>query len=191
MDSAGDASFSEIVTIDERDIETYSVSSVTKNRITNQFDDADPKLYEGLKDQFSSFRYLFRSNWTGTYPEPAVIDCRSERMIRDLQYRQDIEEDPEARMPVESFLPDYKNYDVIIGYRSDDAYFLFARAFVSNEISLSQLGLAMKLGKLGFQYCIKSEKAFSKLKFLDYVVADNTVYYNKKKIEMKLLEMNI
>ncbi len=82
---------------------------------------------------------------------------------------------------LENFLPDYKNYDVIIGYRADDAYFLFARAFVSNEISLSQLGLAMKLGKLGFQYCIKSEKAFNQLKFLDYVVADNTVYYNKKK----------
>lgn len=80
-----------------------------------------------------------------------------------------------------NFLPDYKNYDVIIGYRADDAYFLFARAFVSNEISLSQLGLAMRLGKLGLQYCLKSKKAFEQLKFQNFIVADNEVYYNKKK----------
>lgn len=82
---------------------------------------------------------------------------------------------------IKNFLPDYQNYDVIFGYRADDAYFLFARAFVSNEISLSQLGLAMKLGKLGFQYCVKSEKAFNELKYLGYVNADKTIYYNKKK----------
>lgn len=80
-----------------------------------------------------------------------------------------------------NFLPDYKDYDIIIGYRADDAYFLFARAFVGNEISLAQLGLAMKLGKLGLQYCIKSERAFERLKFVDFIVADNSIYYNKKK----------
>lgn len=80
-----------------------------------------------------------------------------------------------------NFLPDYKNYDVIIGYRADDAYFLFARAFVSNEISLAQLGLAMRLGKLGLQYFIKSQKAFNNLKFDGYEIADNVIYYNKKK----------
>ena len=82
---------------------------------------------------------------------------------------------------IANFLPDYKNYDVIIGYRADDAYFLFARAFVSNEISLEQLGLAMKLGKLGLQYCLKSKKAFDRLKFVDCIVADNSIYYSKKK----------
>lgn len=82
---------------------------------------------------------------------------------------------------LDNFLPDYKNYDVIIGYRADDAYFSFARAFVSNEISLYQLGLAMKLGKLGLQYCLKSKKAFNQLKFIDYVDADNLIYYSKKK----------
>lgn len=80
-----------------------------------------------------------------------------------------------------NFLPNYKDYDIIIGYRADDAYFLFARAFVSNEISLSQLGLAMKLGKLGLQYCIKSQKAFNRIKYIDSIVADNAIYYNRKK----------
>lgn len=39
--------------------------------------------------------------------------------------------------------------DVIIGYRADDSYFSFARAFLENRISLAQLERAMKLGGLG------------------------------------------
>ena len=38
----------------------------------------------------------------------------------------------------EHFLPEIKHYDAIIGYRADDSYFSFARAFVNNEISLHQ-----------------------------------------------------
>lgn len=82
---------------------------------------------------------------------------------------------------IRHFLPDAEGYDAIIGYRADDSYFSFARAFVSNEISLKQLGYAMKLGKLGEQFVLKSPKAFERICFLDYTVADNTVYYAKRK----------
>lgn len=82
---------------------------------------------------------------------------------------------------IQNFLPDYQNYDVIVGYRADDSYFSFARSFVQNEISLKQLGYAMRLGKLGEQFVLKSQKAFDTIKFLDYSVADNTVYYFKRK----------
>ncbi len=82
---------------------------------------------------------------------------------------------------IQNFLPDYENYDVIIGYRADDSYFSFARAFVGNEISLKQLGYAMSLGKFGEQVVLKSKKAFERIKFLDYVVADNSIYYTKRK----------
>ena len=80
-----------------------------------------------------------------------------------------------------NFLPDYKDSDVIVGYRADDTYFSFARAFVSNEISLAQLGLAMRLGRLGLQYCIKSKTAFDRLNFVDFTTVDNSIYYEKKK----------
>lgn len=83
---------------------------------------------------------------------------------------------------LENFLPDYKSYDVIIGYRADDSYFSFARSFVGNGISLRQLSYAMKLGKLGEQFVLKSEKAFDAIRFLDYVVADNSVYYARRKV---------
>ncbi len=82
---------------------------------------------------------------------------------------------------IQNFLPEYQNYDIIVGYRADDSYFSFARSFVGNEISLKQLGYAMKLGKLGEQFVLKSPKAFEAIKFLDYTVADNTIYYAKRK----------
>lgn len=49
--------------------------------------------------------------------------------------------------------------DVIIGYRADDSYFSFARAFLENRISLAQLERAMKLGGLGRQVVAVSEAA--------------------------------
>lgn len=80
-----------------------------------------------------------------------------------------------------NFLPELDEYDVVVGYRADDSYFSFARAFVSNTISLEQLGYAMRLGKLGEQFVLKSEKAFERIRFVDYVRADNSVYYAKRK----------
>lgn len=82
---------------------------------------------------------------------------------------------------LEHYLPDISGYDAIIGYRADDSYFSFAKSFVSNAISLKQLGNAMRLGKLGEQFVLKSLKAFDTIKFLDYTVADNTEYYFKRK----------
>ena len=78
------------------------------------------------------------------------------------------------------FLIDISSYDVIIGYRADDAYFSFARAFVNNEISLNQLERAMHLGKLGEQIVIKSAKAFSSLTFMKYEIADSEEYFGKR-----------
>lgn len=82
---------------------------------------------------------------------------------------------------LQNFLPEFENYDIIVGYRADDSYFSFARSFVSNEISLKQLGIAMKLGKLGEQIVLKSQKAFDAIKFVDYEIADNSIYYAKRK----------
>lgn len=82
---------------------------------------------------------------------------------------------------IQNFLPEFENHDIIVGYRADDSYFSFARSFVSNEISLRQLGYAMKLGRLGEQFVLKSLKAFDAIKFIGYEIADNTVYYAKRK----------
>lgn len=81
----------------------------------------------------------------------------------------------------EHFLTDLSGYDAVIGYRADDSYFSFARAFVNNEISLKQLSYAMKLGKLGEQFVLKSEKAFEKIQFLSVVSVSHKIYYVRRK----------
>jgi len=78
------------------------------------------------------------------------------------------------------FLIDTSDYDLIYGWRADDSYFTFTKLFLTNQISYSQLQFAMKLGNLGNQYMIKSQKAFDLLKFVEYEKADKKVYFQKK-----------
>lgn len=80
----------------------------------------------------------------------------------------------------DNFAIDYKNYDIIRGYRADDAYFSFANAFLNNTISVSQLEKAMVLGKLGEQIVAVSQKAFDALDFIEATVAPNEIYLSKK-----------
>lgn len=80
----------------------------------------------------------------------------------------------------DNFAVDYKKYDVIKGYRADDAYFSFANAFLNNTISVSQLEKAMVLGKLGEQVVAISQKAFDAFEFIEASVAPNEMYLPKK-----------
>lgn len=80
----------------------------------------------------------------------------------------------------EKFMPYYKKYDLIKGYRADDSYFTFANAFLNNGISLAKLEKAMVLGKLGEQVVLKSKKAFGRIKYIDSSVAEQEIYYPKK-----------
>lgn len=74
---------------------------------------------------------------------------------------------------------DYGNFDIIKGYRANDSYFTFASNFLNNEISLAQLAQAMKLGELGIQIALKSEKAFSAISFKTSHEAKKYVYYKE------------
>lgn len=78
------------------------------------------------------------------------------------------------------FHVDYKNADCIIGYRADDSYFSFAQDFISGTISYRQLCYAMRLGKLGEQFVLKSKKAFDTIHFEGYEIADTTEWYPKR-----------
>ena len=72
-----------------------------------------------------------------------------------------------------TFHLDYKSADIIIGYRADDSYFSFASDFINGAISYRQLCNAMRLGKLGQQFVLKSKAAFEQLEFLGYETADS------------------
>ena len=80
-----------------------------------------------------------------------------------------------------------KEYDVIIGYRADDAYFRFPMLFLNNEISLKTLKEIYALGNLGLQYVLISEKAFNKIKFISSEEVD-AIYYNHYKERRDIAE---
>ncbi|MCR4566573.1 MAG: DUF3990 domain-containing protein [Pseudobutyrivibrio sp.] len=85
----------------------------------------------------------------------------------------------------ENYHIDISKYDVIIGYRADDSYFSFARGFISNSISVSQLEKAMYLGELGEQLFIQSAKAFSRLQFKEAIFVDSAEYFPQKEFRDK------
>lgn len=72
-------------------------------------------------------------------------------------------------------------YDLITGYRADDSYFDYAESFLNNGVSVEQLARAMRLGKLGEQIVVKSQFAFSRLRYEGFDVAEKEKYYVLRK----------
>ena len=74
------------------------------------------------------------------------------------------------------------DYDVVIGYRADDNYFQFPQALLRSEVLIESIQEIFKLGKLGKQYVLISEKAFSKIVFVDSFESkyDYKKYHDRK-----------
>lgn len=90
-----------------------------------------------------------------------------------------------ARAGKEYILQNYslpvEEYDVIEGYRADDSYFSYAKSFLNNTISVRRLSEALRLGHLGKQVVLISEKAFGALKFGGYETAPTEKYFPLRK----------
>lgn len=67
---------------------------------------------------------------------------------------------------INNYYIDIEDYDVIIGYRADDAYFRFPVDFIKGNVTLEQLSHIFELGYLGKQIVLKSKKAFENIKFI-------------------------
>ena len=79
---------------------------------------------------------------------------------------------------LEKFYVDVEQYDVVIGYRADDAYFVFPRMFIRNVLTFEKSEEIYLLGDLGKQYVLISEKAFSRIKFVD-AISSEPIYYER------------
>ena len=66
---------------------------------------------------------------------------------------------------VANFMPPIQDADVVVGYRADDSYFSYADSFVNNALSVRRLNEAMRLGRLGLQTALRTERAFGKLSY--------------------------
>lgn len=106
-------------------------------------------------------------NWLAVLIENRIFRTDSDVIFQSKSYL------------LNTFLPEYKTFDVVKGYRADDSYFTFANAFLNNALSLAQLDKAMRLGNLGYQLALRSKKAFSKLVFINYEEVDKEIYYTK------------
>ncbi len=66
------------------------------------------------------------------------------------------------------------DYDIVIGFRADDAYFRFPTRFVSNDLAFEDLEEVFLYGNLGVQYAFVSKSAIDSLKFEGYIECDDT-----------------
>ena len=80
---------------------------------------------------------------------------------------------------LEHYLLDTDDFDIIRGYRADDSYFTFAKDFISGGLSFERLEVALKLGALGEQITLKSQKAFDALRFIEATPARSEQWHPK------------
>lgn len=78
---------------------------------------------------------------------------------------------------LDNFMIDIEGYDIIRGWRADDRYFSAIRRFLNNTMGLRSFEKAMRLGKLGEQIVLKSERAFGRILFTDSEEAVSKLYY--------------
>ncbi len=108
-------------------------------------------------------------NWIAVLVEHRIFSIKTPVARRAKQYL------------IDHFSVNVNAFDLIVGYRADDSYFDYAEAFVNNGITVEQLAQAMRLGKLGEQIVIKSQFAFSKIKYEGFESADKNTYYALRK----------
>ena len=132
------------------------------------------------------------SGWVHKYEldlnELKVLDFEQESILlwlAELMKHRQADNSKRYRMLSEKFIAKYgidtSGYDVIKGWRADASYFYIAKAFVRDEIDVDILEELMMLGGLGVQYCIKTEKAYSKLvEVKEEMIAVNYQEFNRK-----------
>lgn len=108
-------------------------------------------------------------NWIAVLVEHRLFSIRTPIARRAKKYL------------IDNFGINVNAFDMVTGYRADDSYFDYAESFLNNAISVEQLAAAMKLGKLGEQIVLKSQFAFSRIRFEGFDVAEKEEFYVLRK----------
>ena len=147
-------------------------------------ENADLAREWACKDDRGGFVNTYRLNTDGLrflkLNDRSVIEWLSILLKnRAVRYSSPIERRT-AEYLIGHYLPDVTDYDVLVGYRADDSYFSYARAFLSNTISLQQLSTALKLGDLGTQVFLQSRRAFEQLSFIEASMVSGEIYFSRR-----------
>ena len=108
-------------------------------------------------------------NWIAVLVEHRLFSIRTPIARRAKKYL------------IDNFGINVNAFDIVTGYRADDSYFDYAESFLNNAISVEQLAAAMRLGKLGEQIVLKSQFAFSRIRFEGFDVAEKEEFYVLRK----------
>ncbi len=114
--------------------------------------------------------------------------------LAELMKHRDADDSKRYRVLAKKFIDKYgvdsNGFDAIKGWRANASYFFIAREFVRDNVDLDILAKLLSLGDLGVQYCVKTEKAYSRLRELssspspvDY--AEFNDRYSKRDIEAR------
>lgn len=105
--------------------------------------------------------------------------------LAELMKHRDASDTKRYRVLAQKFIDKYgvdtTGYDVIKGWRANASYFYIAKEFVKDNIDIDILEDLLSLGGLGIQYCIKTERAYAKLKELpDSLMSIDYAEFNEK-----------
>lgn len=105
--------------------------------------------------------------------------------LAELMKHRDASDTKRYRVLAQKFIDKYgvdtTGYDVIKGWRANASYFYIAKEFVKDNIDIGILEELLSLGGLGIQYCIKTERAYAKLRELpDTLMSVDYAEFNEK-----------
>lgn len=103
-------------------------------------------------------------NWIAVLLEHRTFELRPGAMAEARQFM------------VEAYSVNLEGADLVHGYRADDSYFAFARAFLDNRIGVRGLEKALFKGGLGYQIVLRSQKAFEHIAFQQSTLAEGQVW---------------
>lgn len=120
--------------------------------------------------------------------------------LAELMKHRDASDSKRYRVLAKKFVQKYGldtvGFDVIKGWRADASYFFIAKEFVRDNVDIDIIERLLRLGDLGIQYCIKSKKAYSKLKeipnsLLSVSYDEFNKKYNQRDIEARTNMRNL
>ena len=125
-----------------------------------------------LAKEWAVCRPDMTNGWVHAYrladPTLKVLDfseCGTLAWMAELMKHREAGRSRRFQMLSERFVAKYgvdtSGYDVLRGWRANASYFYIVTEFVHDEIDVRILEELLMLGGLGFQYCLKTEKAFA------------------------------
>ena len=154
-----------------------------------------------LAKEWAVCRPAEKNGWVHKYElvcdELTIIDFKEYDVLAwlaELMKHRDAADSKRYRMLAKKFIAKYgkdtDEYDVIKGWRADASYFYIAKEFVRDNIDIDILEELLLLGGLGTQYCVKSERAYSRLheitgELLSVEYAEFNDRYNKRDVEAR------